>query len=205
MVLLLSALLLAKGLWVRLPITDWNCIDKFTNTLSFRSGLIPLVCSCCGGGREHPSDAVEMSAANPGGIKTLDPSANPNIETADPELAALAKVKVRGLRKEFPNDNPSAPPIVAVNGVSLDMYEGQIFALLGHNGAGKTTTINILTGMYPSSGGSAEIYGHSLLSEMGEIRKSLGVCPQHNILFDLLTVREHLAMFAMIKGERLLR
>jgi len=147
------------------------------------------------------SDAVELSAAASDVQKGENMSSNPNIEPPNADLAPLAKVKVRGLRKEFPNLNPAAPPIVAVNNVSLDMYEGQIFALLGHNGAGKTTTINILTGMYPSSGGNADIYGHSLQTDLSEIRQSLGVCPQHNILFDLLTVREHLVLFAMLKGE----
>jgi ATP-binding cassette subfamily A (ABC1) protein 3 len=49
-------------------------------------------------------------------------------------------LKIRGLRKEFGDK-------VAVNNVSLTMYSGQIFALLGHNGAGKTTTISMLTGL----------------------------------------------------------
>lgn len=59
-------------------------------------------------------------------------------------------MKVRNLRKVYDNGK------VAVKDVSLTMYNSQIFALLGHNGAGKTTTISILTGMFPSSGGTAK-------------------------------------------------
>lgn len=73
-------------------------------------------------------------------------------------------------------------------------YSGQIFALLGHNGAGKTTTINMLTGMLPSTSGQARVNGLSILDDMDAIRSRLGVCPQHNILFPLLSVKEHLEM-----------
>jgi ATP-binding cassette subfamily A (ABC1) protein 3 len=72
------------------------------------------------------------------------------------------------------------------------MYNGQIFALLGHNGAGKTTTISMLTGLINSTGGNAEVFGIDLFEDMHEVRSFLGVCPQHDILFDLLTPEEHL-------------
>ena len=162
--------------------------------------MIISCCSTCYEASEQADASLPFFSEHD---QTVDQN-SANIEAPSADLAPLAKVKVRGLRKEFPNLNPAAPPIVAVNNVSLDMYEGQIFALLGHNGAGKTTIINILTGMYPSSGGNADIYGHSLQTDLSEIRQSLGVCPQHNILFDVLTVREHLVLFAMLKGEFLL-
>jgi ATP-binding cassette subfamily A (ABC1) protein 3 len=92
-----------------------------------------------------------------------------------------------------------APNFVAVNNIDLDMYSGQIFALLGHNGAGKSTTINMLTGLYPPTQGDALVYGQSIVNAMPEIRRDLGVCPQHDILFDHLTVKEHLELFCAIK------
>ena len=79
------------------------------------------------------------------------------------------------------------------------MYEGQITALLGHNGAGKTTTINILSGFYPPTSGNAFINGLSVLDDIELIRTNLGLCPQHNVLFDRLTVREHLRFFIKLK------
>jgi ABC-type multidrug transport system ATPase subunit len=79
-----------------------------------------------------------------------------------------------------------------VKGVNLKIYNGQIFALLGHNGAGKTTTISILTGLINSTSGFAEVFGVDLFEDMNEVRHFLGVCPQHDILFDLLTPEEHL-------------
>ena len=66
-------------------------------------------------------------------------------------------------------------------------------------GAGKTTLINMLSGMYVPTTGDAKILGFSIRSEMGQIRKSVGFCPQHNILYDILTVEEHLRLFAALK------
>uniref|UniRef100_A0A2R5LC21 Putative lipid exporter abca1 n=1 Tax=Ornithodoros turicata TaxID=34597 RepID=A0A2R5LC21_9ACAR len=88
----------------------------------------------------------------------------------------------------------------AVNSLSLNFYEGQITSFLGHNGAGKTTTISILTGLYPPTSGTAEIYGMDIRTDMDTIRHSLGTCPQFNVLFEKLTVDEHLWFYARLKG-----
>lgn len=74
--------------------------------------------------------------------------------------------------------------------------------MLGHNGAGKTTTINVLCGMLAATKGKSMIYGYDVMTEMKEIRKMMGICPQHNILFPKLTVREHLSIFADFKMSR---
>ncbi|XP_056394149.1 ATP-binding cassette sub-family A member 2 isoform X1 [Hyla sarda] len=89
---------------------------------------------------------------------------------------------------------------LALNKLSLNLHENQVVSFLGHNGAGKTTTMSILTGLFPPSSGSATIYGHDIRTEMNEIRKSLGMCPQHNVLFDKLTVEEHLWFYSRLKG-----
>ena len=64
---------------------------------------------------------------------------------------------------------------------------------------GKTTTMSVLTGLYPPSGGAAYINGLNVQTDMEAIRDSLGLCPQHNILFDRLTVKEHLEFFCALK------
>uniref|UniRef100_A0A8C5QFN3 ATP-binding cassette sub-family A member 2 n=1 Tax=Leptobrachium leishanense TaxID=445787 RepID=A0A8C5QFN3_9ANUR len=89
---------------------------------------------------------------------------------------------------------------LALNKLSLNLHENQVVSFLGHNGAGKTTTMSILTGLFPPTSGSATIYGHDIRTEMNEIRKSLGMCPQHNVLFDKLTVEEHLWLYSRLKG-----
>uniref|UniRef100_A0A3P8X8L1 P-type phospholipid transporter n=1 Tax=Esox lucius TaxID=8010 RepID=A0A3P8X8L1_ESOLU len=91
----------------------------------------------------------------------------------------------------------------AVDGLSIVFYESQITAFLGHNGAGKTTTMSILTGMFPPTAGTASIYGKDIRTEMDTIRRSLGMCPQHNILFHHMTVAEHILFYSLLKGGSL--
>ena len=69
-------------------------------------------------------------------------------------------LRIRGLSKTF---KPfGKPAIKAVRDLNLDVYEGQITAILGHNGAGKTTLFNMLTGMTTPTSGSAFLYGYDL-------------------------------------------
>ncbi|GAA6093024.1 phospholipid-transporting ATPase ABCA1b [Tachysurus ichikawai] len=89
---------------------------------------------------------------------------------------------------------------LAVDGLTLGFYEGQITSFLGHNGAGKTTTMSILTGLFPPTSGTAYIMGKDIRSELSAIRQSMGVCPQHNVLFSMLTVEEHIWFYARLKG-----
>jgi ATP-binding cassette subfamily A (ABC1) protein 3 len=84
--------------------------------------------------------------------------------------------------------------------MNLKIYADQIFVLLGHNGAGKTTTISMLTGLLSASEGSAEAFGVDIFNNMQEVRKLMGVCPQHDVLFELLTTEEHLSFFYDMKG-----
>eukprot|EP00521_Asterionellopsis_glacialis_P007753 CAMPEP_0195283366 /NCGR_PEP_ID=MMETSP0707-20130614/1928_1 /TAXON_ID=33640 /ORGANISM="Asterionellopsis glacialis, Strain CCMP134" /LENGTH=1953 /DNA_ID=CAMNT_0040342525 /DNA_START=72 /DNA_END=5933 /DNA_ORIENTATION=+ len=102
-------------------------------------------------------------------------------------------IQIKGLRKQFGEKT-------AVDGLNLSMYNGQITALLGHNGAGKTTTISMLTGMVKPTSGHAIVAGRDTQRDMNQIRKETGICLQHDCLFPLLTVREHLQFFSRIKG-----
>lgn len=125
----------------------------------------------------------------------------PNSEDLDvafhepPDSDLNIGVSVRGLTKCF-----GRKKFLAVNNMWVDFYENQITAFLGHNGAGKTTTISILTGIYAPTSGKAYVYGKDINYEMPEIRQHLGLCPQHNILFDNLTVAEHIKFYGYLKG-----
>jgi ATP-binding cassette subfamily A (ABC1) protein 3 len=79
--------------------------------------------------------------------------------------------------------------------VSYSIDYNSLFVLLGHNGAGKSTTFNMLTGLMPLTEGDATIFGLSVRRDMDKISKIMGVCPQHDILWDNLTGREHLELF----------
>ncbi|CAI5718847.1 unnamed protein product [Peronospora effusa] len=119
-----------------------------------------------------------------------------NTELRDQERQGEV-LAVQRLRKVF-----SVPggEKVAVQGLDLTMYKNQITCLLGHNGAGKTTLISMLTGMIAPTSGDATFRGLSITENMDEIRESLGLCFQHDVLFEELTVEEHLLFFGRIKG-----
>lgn len=103
-------------------------------------------------------------------------------------------LKVEGIKKVYENG------FKAVNGINVKMFSDQIFVLLGHNGAGKTTTISMLTGLINSSEGAANLFGIDMFNQMSKARQTMGVCPQHDVLFDLLTPEEHLDIFYEFKG-----
>merc|ERR1719233_110173 len=96
-------------------------------------------------------------------------------------------IDVRGLTKTFGS-------FTAVNSLDLQIYEGEIFCLLGHNGAGKTTTISMLTGLIGKTAGRIRILGKSIVDAQREI----GVCSQINILFPQLTTKEHLMIYGFL-------
>ncbi|POM66858.1 ABC Superfamily [Phytophthora palmivora] len=120
----------------------------------------------------------------------------PSEELRHQERSGEALV-IRDIKKEF-----VVPGGIkrAVRGVTLAMYKDQITCLLGHNGAGKTTLISMLTGMIAPSDGDASFRGMSLVHDMGEIRQSLGLCFQHDVLYSELTVEEHLLFYGRVKG-----
>ncbi|XP_054065519.1 glucosylceramide transporter ABCA12 isoform X2 [Rissa tridactyla] len=101
-------------------------------------------------------------------------------------------VSLRGITKIYGSK-------AAVDNLSLNFYEGNITSLLGHNGAGKTTTISILTGLFPTSSGTIFVYGKDIKTDQEVIRKNMGVCMQHNVLFNYLTTKEHLLLYGYIK------
>ncbi|KAJ7305756.1 hypothetical protein JRQ81_010122 [Phrynocephalus forsythii] len=109
----------------------------------------------------------------------------------------VSGIKIKHLSKVFKVGGKTRE---AVRDLTLNMYEGQITVLLGHNGAGKTTTLSMLTGLYPPTSGQAYINGYEISQDMVLIRKSLGLCPQHDVLFDHMTVEEHLYFYSGLKG-----
>ncbi|CAK4593959.1 unnamed protein product [Aphanomyces euteiches] len=126
---------------------------------------------------------------------------NDNFEPVGADLKQQERTgeafQIKNLRRVF-----SVPggEKMAVKGMNLTMYKNQITCLLGHNGAGKTTLISMLTGMIPVTSGDATINGLSLSDNLSQIRQSLGMCPQHDVLYPELTVQEHLMFYGKIKG-----
>ncbi len=88
--------------------------------------------------------------------------------------------------------------LTAVNHVSFQVREGEIFGFLGPNGAGKTTTINMLTTVLRPNGGVAKVDGHDVLHEALEVRRAIGLVPQEYTADEDLTGRENLLLIASL-------
>lgn len=104
-------------------------------------------------------------------------------------------IELCGLTKSYNHGK-----IKALQNFNLMMKSNEITVLLGHNGAGKTTLMSILCGLIPPSSGSIYIDGSDTENDFDEIRKSLGVCPQFDVLFNHLTVEEHLWFYCKLKN-----
>lgn len=137
---------------------------------------------------------------------TIDTSPDDNMGfPLDKEETTNSKtpvMEINKLRKEFETTQGT---YVAVKGLTMNLYDNEVISLLGKNGAGKTTLISMLTGLIPPTSGDAKILGQSITTDMPNIRKMLGVCPQHNIIWEKLSVRDHLIVYAGIKGTPLLK
>ena len=132
-----------------------------------------------------------------------DPVAEEDANVLAARQAALdpstpAAVRVINLRKVYLGGGAGRK--VAVNNFTLALEEGKLLALLGQNGAGKATTMSMLSGLTPSSQGDATMFGYSVSEDIFEIRQRLGICPQHDVLFDDLTAKEHIELYAGLKG-----
>jgi ABC-type multidrug transport system ATPase subunit len=188
-----------------LKITPWGCIACLVWQMVFysavsqylytinpgefgvpRSALFPLhdLMSCIRGDRKRRSSK-----------KTSESSPLLQAPTLGKD-----RIIIENLVKVFGNeyDRP------AVNKLSLRIREREIFALLGHNGAGKTTTISMLIGMLTSTSYDvAEVLGYDLNEDLDAIRQHIGICPQFDVLFDDLSARQHLDLYAAVKGRPL--
>nr|XP_033818311.1 ATP-binding cassette sub-family A member 5 isoform X2 [Geotrypetes seraphini] len=124
------------------------------------------------------------------------------VESVSSEFRGKEAIRIKSVQKSFRKKHEQ---VEAVRGLSFEIYEGQITALLGHSGTGKTTLLNILCGLCPPSDGFATVYGYRVteIDEMLELRKLIGVCPQSDVHFEPLTVEENLSVFAAVKGAEL--
>ncbi|KAM4663583.1 ABC-type organic anion transporter ABCA8-like [Discoglossus pictus] len=121
------------------------------------------------------------------------------VENIPAELHGKRAIRIKEVKKTY---NDSNRKIEALRGLDLDIYEGQITAVLGHSGAGKTTLLNILSGICSATSGSTTVFNYKIsdMNHLEEIRKRAGFCPQFDVKFDPLTVKENLKVFAKIKG-----
>ncbi len=116
---------------------------------------------------------------------------------ASPAAASSARapiIVVTDLRKRYGD-------LVAVDGVSFEVGEGEVFGILGPNGAGKTTTLEMIEGMRPIDEGSAVIDGVDVRKDPREVKRRIGIQLQASAFFDELTLVELLDLFGRLYGK----
>ncbi|KAL4635920.1 retinal-specific ATP-binding cassette transporter-like [Arapaima gigas] len=104
-------------------------------------------------------------------------------------------LQMRDLSKTYAGRNRPA-----VDRICLGVPPGECFGLLGVNGAGKTTTFKMLTGDIDVSSGEASVAGYSILTNILDVHQNMGYCPQFDAIDELLTGREHLYLYARLRG-----
>jgi ABC-2 type transport system ATP-binding protein len=113
-------------------------------------------------------------------------------------MAKVVVVEVNGLVKQYED-------LKAVDGVSFELHDGEVFAFLGPNGAGKTTTVEILECIRTLTGGTAKVFGYDVTKreDVKEIKKRIGVLPQDFSALDKLTVKENIDLIGGMYEKRL--
>lgn len=101
-------------------------------------------------------------------------------------------IRLSNLSKRFAD-------VTAVDGLSLDIFKGEVFGFLGPNGAGKTTTINMICGIYPPSEGEILFWDDKGIKKQ-DIKTLIGICPQENIFWPKLSCEEQLNFVGNMYG-----
>ena len=121
---------------------------------------------------------------------------DPSMKTGNREIAETLEevvIRIEGLRKRYGE-------VVAVDGLNLTVNRGEVFGILGPNGAGKTTTLETIEGLRKPDAGEIEVAGYDAVRESEILKRIIGVQLQSTALFDYLTVRETLKLFADLYG-----
>ncbi|MFW9928230.1 MAG: ABC transporter ATP-binding protein [Candidatus Thorarchaeota archaeon] len=111
-------------------------------------------------------------------------------------------IEINELQKEFKAGKPFRRKkiVKAVNGVTFNVSEGEVFGLLGPNGSGKTTLIRMLCGLVRPTGGNAKVFGYDIVEESIEIRKRIALLPQEASCYEALTARENILYYGGMHG-----
>lgn len=146
-----------------------------------------LYCLRC---RRQNYQQVEQNEAR----ASLNQRANPNADSDNiREFNGNDPIRLESLSKKFGK-------FTAVDKMTVSIKGNEVFTILGHNGAGKTTAIYMLTGMLKPTSGEATLYDNTITNEIDEVRRSLGLCQQFDVLYNELTAYEHLLLTCRIKG-----
>jgi len=119
------------------------------------------------------------------------------VTVSRPENREAAAVDVRDLYKEFAT---ATGTLLAVNGVSMQVYPGEVYGLLGANGAGKTTTLRMMLGLQRPTSGTVRIAGFDAATDPIEVKRSVSLVSSSSGLYQWLTPREIMLYLADLYG-----
>ncbi|KAK1298625.1 ABC transporter A family member 7 [Acorus calamus] len=155
--------------------------------------------------RKKPSSSIQRPILQRGGSKVVQmdkPDVTREKELVGQLLSGLKSSQTiicDNLKKVYPGRDGN-PVKLAVQGLSLAVLRGECFGMLGPNGAGKTSFINMMIGLIRPTSGTAYIQRLDIQTDMDEIYTKMGVCPQHDLLWEMLTGREHLLFYGRLKN-----
>lgn len=105
-------------------------------------------------------------------------------------------IKTQALSKTFKIGKKQKEDLKAVDGLSLEVYEGEVFGFLGPNGAGKTTTVRMLTSLIRPTSGTARVAGYQVGEDDLEIRRNVGLLTESPGMYERLSAEKNLRIFA---------
>ena len=108
-------------------------------------------------------------------------------------MKMMKAIKTESLTKKYKD-------LTAVNGLNLEIEDGELFSLLGVNGAGKPTTIKMLAGLINATDGDAYLLGKSIVRDTNAVKAIIGISPQETAVASNLTVRENLELMCGVHG-----
>lgn len=148
-------------------------------------------------------EKIEYHLANPSPLKFSDDVEQEKEKVLSKNLNDDECFRVIEVSKTFTGLFKSA--VTALLNVSFMGKVGECIGLLGHNGAGKSTLLNILTGKIDPSSGEIYIFGKNIENDLDELKEEIGYCHQQNLLWDQLTVVEHLRIYAVLRNVPILQ
>ena len=141
------------------------------------------------------ADIVPYHCDNQQAEEESEAAANGIVATSDTSLGKVL-LDVQDIAQIYPDGTQ------AVKAMSFQVRDGEVLSYLGANGAGKSTTMGMLCGTLVPTFGDAMVNGHSITRDRTEARRNLGICMQQDIIWDDVSIEDHLMLFGQLRGTR---
>lgn len=183
-----SVVYIFLAIWIDKLSTRPSCVQAWKRFLRI------ITCRCFCDQKSGYAGATETLGADGRRMEEVDEDVDRETERVLSGAASRENIVIQELTKVYDNGKR------AVDNLSLGIPSGECFGLLGINGAGKTSTMAMLTAEFPPTSGDAFLGGYSVTNQPEETRRRIGYCPQFDAHFANMTGREHVELYASIKG-----